>query len=65
MLEVQRCLVSYLLNNVNIENDIFLSIGTLTNNKSKKTTGSFKPISTKDEKILNRAINFAYEISAR
>lgn len=33
--------------------------------KSKKKSGTVKPISNKDEKILNQAIDFANEISAR
>lgn len=33
--------------------------------KSKKKSGAVKPISNKDEKILNQAIDFANEISAR
>lgn len=44
--------------------------GSITSLKSKKKsgpsgTGNVKPISTKDEKILNQAIDFANEISAR
>lgn len=33
--------------------------------KSKKKSGTVKPISNKEEKILNQAIDFANEISAR
>lgn len=34
-------------------------------NKLKKKGGTVKPISVKDERILNQAIDYANEISAR
>jgi hypothetical protein len=33
--------------------------------KSKKKSGTVKPISVKDEKLLNQAIEIANEISAK
>lgn len=39
--------------------------GTMTGKSKKKSAATVKPISVKDEKILNQAIDFANEISAR
>ncbi|XP_055704547.1 activated Cdc42 kinase-like isoform X2 [Phlebotomus papatasi] len=41
------------------------SSGNSSNSKSKKKAGTVKPLSMKDDKILNQAIEFANEISAR
>ncbi|XP_055685695.1 activated Cdc42 kinase-like isoform X2 [Lutzomyia longipalpis] len=41
------------------------SSGNSSNSKSKKKAGTVKPLSVKDDKILNQAIEFANEISAR
>lgn len=39
--------------------------GTSTGKSKKKSAATVKPISVKDEKILNQAIDFANECSAR
>ncbi|XP_059614762.1 activated Cdc42 kinase-like isoform X2 [Phlebotomus argentipes] len=41
------------------------SSGNSSNSKAKKKAGTVKPLSVKDDKILNQAIEFANEISAR
>lgn len=47
------------------ESCIFHSLQTVSTYKSKKKPTSVKPISVKDEKILNQAIEIANEMSAR
>lgn len=42
-----------------------LLTGTTSGKSKKKSAGTVKPISMKDEKILNQAIDFANEFSAR
>lgn len=42
-----------------------LLTGTVSTKSKKKSAATVKPISVKDEKILNQAIDFANEISAR
>lgn len=39
--------------------------GTLTGKSKKKSSAAVKPISVKDEKVLNQAISLSHEISAR
>lgn len=39
--------------------------GTLTGKSKKKSSAAVKPISVKDEKILNQAISLSHEITAR
>ncbi|GAB0094581.1 tyrosine-protein kinase PR2 [Sergentomyia squamirostris] len=41
------------------------SSGNSSNSKTKRRPGTVKPLSVKDDKILNQAIEFANEISAR
>lgn len=41
------------------------SFATVATYKSKKKASTVKPISVKDEKILNQAIEIANEMSAR
>lgn len=47
------------------KNSSGLLSNTLAGKAKKKSAATVKPISLKDEKILNQAINFANEISAR
>lgn len=58
-----RVQVKFSLRDIEIIMSRFIA-GTLTNLRNKKKAG-VKPLSVKDEKILNHAIDYANEISAR
>lgn len=49
----------------NRKNGSNLLTGSLSGKSKKKSAATVKPISVKDEKILNQAIDFANECSAR